>query len=501
MSIKAGIIFACNQSQPLAGIFVSGEHYMTRSPYFRLALILLLVAVAAWIDLSKTINIPNPVTPGTSFFQRNVDIQLGLDLRGGLQTLLEVPEGVKVQSQDLETARTILENRANALGVSEVIMQVAPPRRIVAEFPGVSNPEEVVAALKQTGLLEFVELGDTRLAEGTVVQTDYLQDSTAQQPTTAASATPAATAAPGATPAADATPAAAAEKKIYHTIMTGAELQTALVQATAGNYEISFELKSEGAKIFADYTSKNVGKILAIVLDKKVISAPSINSAIPSGSGVIQGGFTQASANALAVQLRYGSLPVPVQVAESRTVGATLGAESVQKSVLAGAIGLAVVILFMLLYYRVPGFVASLALITYALLSLAIFKVIPVVLTLPGIAGFILSIGMAVDANILIFERMKEELRSGRTLVQAIDLGFRRAWPSIRDSNTSTLITCVILYLFGNAFGASMVKGFSVTLALGVLVSLFTAITVTRTYLHVVMDNLKSAEHPRWFGL
>jgi len=474
---------------------------MTRSPYFRLALILLLVAIAAWIDLSKTINIPNPVTPGTSFFQRNVDIQLGLDLRGGLQALLEVPAGVSVSSQDLETARTILENRANALGVSEVVMQIAPPRRIVAEFPGISNQEEVVAALKKTGLLEFVDLGDTRLAEGTVVQTDYLQDSAAAaQPTAAASATPAATAAPGTTPATDATPAAA-EQKIYHTVMTGAELQTALVQSVAGGYEISFELKSNGAKIFADYTSKNVGKILAIVLDKKVISAPSINSAIPSGNGVIQGSFTQAEANALAVQLRYGSLPVPIQVAESRTVGATLGAESVQKSVLAGAIGLSVVILFMLLYYRVPGFVASLALITYALLSLAIFKIIPVVLTLPGIAGFILSIGMAVDANILIFERMKEELRSGRTLVQAIDLGFRRAWPSIRDSNTSTLITCVILYLFGNAFGASMVKGFSVTLALGVLVSLFTAITVTRTYLHVVMDNLKSAEHPRWFGL
>jgi preprotein translocase subunit SecD len=160
-----------------------------------------------------------------------------------------------------------------------------------------------------------------------------------------------------------------------------------------------------------------------------------------------------------------------------------------------------VVILFMLLYYRLPGFVADLALITYALLSLALFKLIPVVLTLPGIAGFILSIGMAVDANILIFERLKEELRSGKTLRQAIDLGWQRAWPSIRDSNSSTLITCVILYIFGNTFGASLVKGFSVTLALGVIVSLFTAIIVTRTYLHILMDNIKSVDHPRWFGL
>ncbi len=471
---------------------------MNRNPYLRLALILILVAAAAWIDLSKTISIPNPVSPGNSF-ERNVDIQLGLDLRGGLQTLLEVPEGVNVSTQDLETAKTILENRANGLGVSEVVMQVAPPRRIVAEFPGVTDPEKVVAALKQTGLLEFVDLGDTRLPEGTVVQTDYLKSDTVE-PTALPSATPGATATPGGTPEAAASPTAVPQ--VYHTVITGADLQSVLVQPGAtGSYEISFELKASGTKIFADYTSKNIGKILAIVLDKKVISAPSINGAITGGTGVITGTFTQAEANALAVQLRYGSLPVPVQVAESRTVGATLGAESVQKSVLAGAIGLAVVILFMLLYYRVPGFVADLALITYALLSLAIFKIIPVVLTLPGIAGFILSIGMAVDANILIFERMKEELRSGRTLQQAIDLGFRRAWPSIRDSNSSTLITCAILYLFGNAFGASMVKGFSLTLALGVVVSLFTAITVTRTYLHIVMDNLKTAEHPRWFGL
>jgi preprotein translocase subunit SecD len=264
---------------------------------------------------------------------------------------------------------------------------------------------------------------------------------------------------------------------------------------------IAFKLKDNGATVFADYTTRNIGKYLAIVLDKKVISSPQIQSAITGGSGQIQGSFTQASANDLAVQLRYGSLPVPVKVVESQTVGATLGEESVRKSLLAGIIGLSVVVLFMLLYYRVPGFVADLALITYALLALAVFKLIPVVLTLPGIAGFILSVGMAVDANILIFERMKEELRGGRTLGQAIELGFQRAWPSIRDSNLSTLITCAILYIFGNVFGASIVKGFSVTLALGVVISLFTATFVTRTYLHVLLDSLRSTEHPSWFGL
>jgi preprotein translocase subunit SecD len=269
----------------------------------------------------------------------------------------------------------------------------------------------------------------------------------------------------------------------------------------AGAYQIAFTLKSDSAKVFSDYTSSHVNQYLAIVLDKKVLSAPVIKNAITDGQGVIEGGFTSATANDLAVQLRYGSLPVPVKVVESQTVGPTLGEESVRKSLLAGSIGLAVVVLFMALYYRLPGIIADLALITYSIITLMLYKIIPITLTLPGIAGFILSIGMAVDANILIFERLKEELRSGRTLQQAIDLGWSRAWPSIRDSNSSTLITCLILYIFGNTFGASMVKGFSVNLGLGVLISLFTAIIVTRTFLHVVLDNLNLGEHPRWFGL
>jgi preprotein translocase subunit SecD len=216
---------------------------------------------------------------------------------------------------------------------------------------------------------------------------------------------------------------------------------------------------------------------------------------------VIQGSFTQDSANNLAVQLRYGSLPVPLKVVESNSVGPTLGQESLRRSLLAGAIGLGIVIIFMALYYRLPGVIADLALVVYALIAYALFRFIPITLTLPGIAGFVLSIGMALDANILIFERLKEELRAGRSLRSAIDLGWSRAWSSIRDSNLSTLITCLILYYFGRTFGASIVKGFSLTLAMGVLVSLFTAIIVTRTFLHTVLDNIKSAEHPRWFGI
>ena len=484
---------------------------MNRSNTNWLVTIIILLVIAIWVDFSKDLSLINPFnSSGTPLFSRNVETKLGLDLRGGLQTLLEadLPADATIDPTDLETTRQILEKRANALGVSEVLMQTAGARRIVAEFPGVQNPEEVISALQQTGLLEFVDTGSVAPSAGSLIQTDFATGSstpvTTVTPAAAGSPTPAATAnatATSATPAPVATPVT--PQTVYHTIMTGKELVTISVSqaSISGKYNINFTLTSAGTKIFGDHTAANIGKYLTIVLDKHVISSPVINGAITSGSGQITGNYTADSANAFAAQLKYGSLPIPIKVVESQTVGATLGEESVRKSLVAGAIGLAVVVIFMLLYYRLPGFIATLALISYAFFSYAIFRLVPIVLTLPGIAGFILSIGMAVDANILIFERLKEELRAGRNLRQAIDLGWSRAWPSIRDSNTSTLITCVILYVFGNSFGASMVKGFSITLALGVGVSLFTAIIVTRTFLHTLLDNLKSIEHPRWFGL
>jgi preprotein translocase subunit SecD len=472
---------------------------MNRNNTNWLIIIIFLLAIALWIDLSKEISLTNPFND-SALFTRNVDVRLGLDLRGGLQTLLEadLPESATIASGELAVTRQILESRANALGVSEVVMQTAGDRRIVAEFPGVSNPEEVVASLQQTGLLEFVDMGTSPAAPGTIIKTDFGQsDSNSTTPAATPTTDPLAT--PTTEPTTD--PNQPAET-VYHAVMTGADLTDAFVSTDQlGTPAVSFTLTPEGAVIFSEYTTSHRNQYLGIILDKRVISAPVVNDPITDGNGIISGNFTAAEANQLAVQLRYGSLPVPVKVVESRTVGATLGEESVRKSLTAGVIGLAVVILFMLLYYRMPGFIADLALISYAILALALFKLIPVVLTLPGIAGFILSIGMAVDANILIFERLKEELRSGRNLRQAIDLGWSRAWPSIRDSNTSTLITCLILYVFGNTFGASIVKGFSVTLALGVGVSLFTAIIVTRTFLHTLLDNVKLAEHPRWFGL
>jgi preprotein translocase subunit SecD len=499
---------------------------MTRRPYLTLVIILLIVAFAAWVDLSKQITITNPLN-GKVVSSRNTDIRLGLDLQGGLQVLLEadLPASTTVSSNDLATTRTILENRANALGVSEVVMQTAPPNRIVAQFPGLQNSDQVVAALQETGVLEFVDLGSEHLAEGTVIQTDYrsagagpdgivtLVPTETPSPTAVPTDTPTPAATDTASSAAAVTPTATTETTptpaaptVYHTVMAGTSLASVNVEAgsqvgLSSGYVIAFTLKSDAVKAFGDYTASHIGQTLAIVLDKKIISAPTINAAIDKGSGYIEGNFTSDSANALAIQLRYGSLPIPVKVVESQTVGATLGADSVHRSLFAGIIGLLAVILFMLLYYRLPGFVADLALIVYAIVTMMLFKLIPVVLTLPGIAGFILSIGMAVDANILIFERLKEELRGGRTLRQAIDLGWARAWPSIRDSNSSTLITCLILFIFGSTFGASMVKGFAITLALGVIVSLITAVIVTRTFLHVILDNVKFAEHPRWFGI
>jgi preprotein translocase subunit SecD len=322
-------------------------------------------------------------------------------------------------------------------------------------------------------------------------------------PTTVPAAT--ATTAPEGTPAAgEVTPAPTEPTPTgpeYHTVMTGVGLSDASASLDQlGRWVINFQLTAEGSRVFGDYTTSHVGQNLAIVLDKRVLSAPRIDNGI-TGQGTISGSFTQESSNQLALQLRSGSLPVPLRIVTSREVGPSLGEDSVQKSILAGIIGVAVIAFYMIAYYRLPGVVAVIALLVYGLLTFALFILIPVTLTLPGIAGFVLSLGAALDANVLIFERLKEELRGGRNLRQAVDAGFHRAWTSIRDSNISTLITCVILYWFGSTFGASIVKGFALTLALGVFVSLFTAITVTRTILHLFLDRVDFSARPSLFGI
>jgi len=448
---------------------------MIRNLTNRIIVIVLIVLAALWIDFSRQINVLNPLNDET-LIKRDLTPRLGLDLQGGLQVLLEadLPADAQIDSAQMEIAREIVQQRTDALGVNENNIQVAGDRRIVGEFPGLEDTESVLATIQQTGLLEFVDTGDFSPEKDTVIQTDYNQ-----------------TAPP------------AEGETVYRTIMTGADLKTVAVQPNSlgTSYVINFELSPKGADIFAKHTAANVGKHLTIVLDKQVISSPVINEAIPSGQGSISGDFTYESANAFAIQLRYGSLPIPLKIVETRIIGPTLGADSLDKSLAAGLIGMVIVALFMVIYYRMPGVVAVVSILIYASVAFAVFKWFHFTLTLPGIAGFLLSTGAALDANILIFERMKEELRNGKNLSQAIDQGWSRAWSSIRDSNLSTIITSVILFWFGSTFGATIVKGFSVTLALGVLISLFTAIYVTRTLLALVLKSFKFDNLERWFGI
>ena len=471
---------------------------MIRNVYSRLIFILVILALALWIDLNENLIIYNPFND-TRIVDRNVSPQLGLDLRGGLQVLLEadLPETTPVDAESMQIARTIMENRTNALGVSENVLQVAGERRIVGEFPGLENTDAVLATIQQTGLLEFVDTGDINLPPGTTLKTDFATGSESETAPSTAS-----------TPSADGTTTDSTTtdttepQTVYHTIMTGKDLrQVQVSQDQLGQYIIQFELTPEGARVFADHTAANVGKFLTIVLDKQVVSSPVINSEIPDGAGIIQGSFTSETANALAVQLRYGSLPVPLKVVETRIIGPTLGEDSLQSSLIAGLVGFTIVILFMGIYYRLPGITADISILMYAVIAFAIFKFIGVTLTLPGIAGFMLSTGSALDANILVFERFKEELRGGKNLRQAFDQAWTRAWPSIRDSNIAALITAAILFWFGSSFGATMVKGFSLTLALGIAISLFSSLFITRTLLALALDWFKPQNLARWVGI
>lgn len=465
-----------------------------------------LILIVVVIMLAIYIVVPN--SPGIPFGENPKEFvtRLGLDLVGGVQALLEadLPAGSNIDSEAMRTATTIVENRVNGLGVNEAVVQQAGDRRIVVELPGETDPEEALAVLRQTGLLEFVDFSaltdqeiQTLLNSQTKIKTDFglTEEDASIQPTPSATETIT-------TSQTITNPLASLSDTVFHTIMTGADLKTAAVTTNQANqYEISFELTDTGADIFAEHTAAHIGDVLAIVLDKEIISAPGINDAIPDGRGVITGSFDQESANALAVQLRYGSLPIPLAVVETRTVGPTLGQDSLQKSMLAGLVGFIIVVLFMIIYYRLPGLMAVFSILIYALIVFAIFRGVPVTLTLAGIAGFLLSTGSALDANILIFERIKEELRAGKNLKLSLDLAFKRARPAIIDSNIATLITCAILFWFGSTFGATIVKGFSITLAIGVGVSLFTALVVTRTMMTLTLNNFKSTDYAKWFGI
>ena len=474
------------------------------SPHFRWLLIIVLIAAFA-----LRVSLPDAGDlvidsngDGVPEIALSVDQPLGLDLVGGLRVLLRAdlpPE--QYSAEDLGQTANNVARRIDALGVSEATIQVLPGSgRILVELPGVSDPEQAVRTIQQTALLEFVDFN------GLGAQT---QDFDGQRILTTAQLEIQQQRRPSLSDPVDEESEEPAQdvlvnpltRQPFTTVMTGAGLQAAVAgfdQMSGGNWLIQFELNEEGGAVFGPFTAKSIGQPMAIVLDGVVLSAPIIQAELTSG-GVITGDFSEEEARTLALQLRSGALPIPLSVESTAQVGATLGQESVSLSIRAGIIGVITVLFFMLVYYRLPGLAADLALLVFIIINLALFRLIPVTLTLPAITGFLIGIGTAVDGNILIFERIKEELRVGKSVDEALNAGFDRAWTSIRDSNVSTIIICVILFLFGQTPGASIVSGFAVTLGLGLVLNLFTAVLVTRTFLHLFVALLRnSPQQSRW---
>lgn len=383
--------------------------------------------------------------------------KLGLDLVGGSRLVLEAqttPTIAKITPEMMDSLRFAIENRVNKLGVSETVVQQTGEKRLLIEIPNISDLSKAKAFLGETAELDFKKEGPILNGEQTWISTG----------------------------------------------LSGKDLSKALLSTSQdGQWVVDLQFNDKGTRKFADLTSKMVGKPMAIFFNGAEQSAPVIREPILGGNAQISGGengFEYEEAKEMVDLLNAGALPVPAKIIEENTVGPTLGADSIEKSKMAGLVGLGIVMLFMIAFYRLPGVIADIALICYSIMLFALFKTIPVTLTLAGIAGFILSIGMAVDANILIFERTKEELRAGRTLFTAINAGFDRAFTSIFDSNMSTIITCVILYMLGT----SVVKGFALTLALGVIVSMFSAITITKNIMHLVFGT-GELKYPQLFGL
>jgi len=419
--------------------------------------------------IQKEINPPQlNIQIGSFKIQKKFSTHLGLDLAGGIHVALDanmkdIPEGSRMDA--LDSARQVIERRVNFFGVSEPLVQQVKSGdtyRVIVELPGVTDIEEALSLIGQTAKLEFRELMEN------------------QESTQAAFLFP-------------------TEENTKSVDLSGKDLKKATLtfNSNNGEPEVAIDFTPDGGKKFAEITKRLIGKPLAIFLDDTPLMWPTVKTEITDGSGVISGGFTQDQAKRLTLQLNAGALPVPVTVVEKRIVGATLGADSVSKSVRAGLIGLGIVALFMILKYGWLGLFADLALFVYGLLTLALYRIIPITLTLPGIAGFILSIGMAVDANILIFERFKEELRKGKPWQIAMELGFGKAWDSIRDANFTTIITSLILYNPGNwdfLPSSGLVRGFAATLFIGVVVSLFTGIIVTRTFIRVLYRGPKGVK-------
>jgi preprotein translocase subunit SecD len=401
-----------------------------------------------------------------------IGVNLGLDLQGGSYLVLEAQDTatVRVTAEAVDAAMRVIENRIDQIGVAEPTLQRQGGRRIAVELPGIQDPERAIALIGKTALLEFVDTQTTQVPQGARWSTDGTTVTLPQ--------------------GAGTTQTLKLQKRV---ILTGADLADAQASFDQDTTEpvVNFQFKGRGAKTFEDFTGANVGKYLTIVLDSEVISSPVIRDRITGGRGQISGGFTDiAGARDLAVLLRGGALPVPVEVVERRSVGPTLGRDSLDRTLRAGVVAAMMVLVFMILLYGLPGLLADLALLMYGLFLLGALILLGATLTLPGIAGFILSVGMAIDANILIFERIKEELRSGKTLRAAIGGGWSRAWSAILDSNVTTVLAALVLF----SLGTGPVKGFAVTLAIGVTISMFTAIIITR----VLVDTSSVAVPPAW---
>ncbi len=427
---------------------------MLRNTYILIGIIivsLLLVIFVAPQYINRGIDYFNAKTSLKIHHVPVVSFRLGLDLLGGAHLVYKADLSQlngQDPSQAMEGIRDVIERRVNFFGVAEPVIQINGRDQLIVDLAGIQDVNQAIQLIGETPFLEFrEEKADTQAIIDAQRKGQRLN-----------------------------------EDPFAPTGLNGKHIKRAQVTFDQRTFrpQISLELTPEGAKLFAEVTKRNIGKMLAIYLDGLPISIPVVQSEIDSGQAVITGSFTPQEAKLLANRLNSGALPVPIKLVSQQTIGASLGSESLHRSLKAGLFGFLFVVIFVIVFYRLPGLMAVFALFTYVLIVLTFYKLIPVTLTLAGIAGFILSLGIAVDANILIFARLKEELKAGRTLQQASQEGFRRAWLSIRDSHITTLIGAAALYLFTT----SIVKGFALTLGIGVLVSLFTATVVTRTFLN-----------------
>src|SRR5579884_1934187 len=449
---------------------------MTRHLGWALVAIILVFLAAIYIDL-----------PGTnSVFGHRVAVNEGIDLAGGARLLLKVPSKYPTPSSgEMDVARNVIQQRAaGGIGVVEPQVTKVGSRYISVEMPGLKN-QGIINSIGKTGYLALTDSATTPLGAGTKVKLVC----PSSQPNCA----------PGAKVG---TTNATAKTPVLQVVAAGKYVKSGSAQVgydNSGNPAVTYTLTGQGSTSWCNFTTANVNKYSAIVLDNKVISDPTIQQPICGGQTQITG-VSLAEAKQLAIYLNYGALPVPLVIDSSQQVAATLGPQYVNLAEKAAIIGFIIVALFMLLYYRLPGLLADAALVIYAAIVFALFKFLGVTLTLAGIAGFVLSIGMAVDANVLIFERMKEELRAGKSLGAAVESGFKRAFPSIRDSNASTIITSIILFWFGHNFAATIITGFASTLIIGVIVSFLTAYFVSHTFLRGVVS-ARFARSPQLYGV